>query len=70
MSEFDKASDTFVLWLRDNDATVSDSIAIKDFRSQNAGRGVVAVKDIKVCYNTTRTAKKKKKIQIGQLTTH
>ncbi|CAM0143114.1 Ribosomal lysine N-methyltransferase 4 [Umbelopsis sp. WA50703] len=47
MSEFDKASDTFVLWLRDNDATVSDSIAIKDFRSQNAGRGVVAVKDIK-----------------------
>lgn len=48
MSEFDHASDTFVTWLKANDATVADSIAIKDFRSQNAGRGVVAVKDIKV----------------------
>ncbi|KAJ2964450.1 hypothetical protein NQZ79_g637 [Umbelopsis isabellina] len=47
MSEFDKASDTFVTWLKENGATVADSIAIKDFRSQNAGRGVVAVKDIK-----------------------
>ncbi|KAG2183393.1 hypothetical protein INT43_006399 [Umbelopsis isabellina] len=47
MSEFDKASDTFVTWLKYNGATVADSVAIKDLRSQNAGRGMVAVKDIK-----------------------
>jgi SET domain-containing protein 6 len=48
MSEFDDASEHFIEWLKVNDATVSDSLAIKDYRSEKAGRGVVATKDIKV----------------------
>ncbi|KAH8551536.1 hypothetical protein BGW37DRAFT_513309 [Umbelopsis sp. PMI_123] len=47
MSEFDDASEHFIEWLKVNDATVSDSLAIKDYRSEKAGRGVVATKDIK-----------------------
>lgn len=48
MSEFDTASNHFVNWLKANDATISDSIAVKDYRPEKAGRGVVAIKDIKV----------------------
>lgn len=48
MSEFDTASNRFVEWLKANDATISDSLAIKDYRSEKAGRGVVAIRDIKV----------------------
>ncbi|KAG2175165.1 hypothetical protein INT44_007653 [Umbelopsis vinacea] len=47
MSEFDTASNHFIEWLKANDATISDSLAIKDYRSEKAGRGVVAIKDIK-----------------------
>ncbi|KAI8578436.1 hypothetical protein K450DRAFT_246787 [Umbelopsis ramanniana AG] len=47
MSEFDNASNHFIQWLKANDATISDSLAIKDYRSEKAGRGVVAIKDIK-----------------------
>lgn len=47
MSEFQKASKEFVEWLRANDAIVSDNIEIKDYRSENAGRGIAATNNIK-----------------------
>lgn len=35
-------------WLKANEAFVSNDIEIKDYRMENAGRGVVATKEIKV----------------------
>lgn len=47
MSNFESIGETFVEWLKSNGATISDTIALKDYRSEGAGRGVVATKDIK-----------------------
>lgn len=47
MSSFEEKGEAFVQWLTSNGTTISDSIALKDYRSEGAGRGVVATKDIK-----------------------
>ncbi|KAI8977011.1 hypothetical protein BDF20DRAFT_872393 [Mycotypha africana] len=47
MSNFDNNGRAFLDWLINNGASISDSIAFKDYSSENAGRGVVATKDIK-----------------------
>ncbi|KAI9026673.1 hypothetical protein CLU79DRAFT_803426 [Phycomyces nitens] len=44
---FDQTSETFWKWLESNGSTLSDKIAIGDYRSEGAGRGIVAKKDIK-----------------------
>lgn len=50
MSEinFEEKSYNFWNWLKNNGATLSDNMAIKDYRSEGAGRGIVATKAIKV----------------------
>jgi SET domain-containing protein 6 len=48
MSEFEQASNKFIEWLKANKAFISNDIEIKDYRMENAGRGVVATKEIKV----------------------
>ncbi|ORZ17926.1 hypothetical protein BCR42DRAFT_460436 [Absidia repens] len=44
---FEKAGSDFWSWLIDNKATISNAITFKDYRNENAGRGVVATQDIK-----------------------
>jgi hypothetical protein len=48
MSSFEEKGEAFWKWLEANGATLSKGIAIKDYRSEGAGRGVVATKNIKV----------------------
>ncbi|KAI8637666.1 hypothetical protein BD408DRAFT_353314 [Parasitella parasitica] len=47
MATFEDTGKAFWKWLQDNGATLCKNIAIKDFRSEGAGRGVIATKDIK-----------------------
>ncbi|BFZ61418.1 Ribosomal lysine N-methyltransferase 4 [Saitoella coloradoensis] len=45
--DFDQKSDMFMTWLQSQPAVqISPKIALQDYRSDNAGRGVVAVQDI------------------------
>jgi hypothetical protein len=57
MSEtnFEEKSDNFWNWLKNNGATLSDTMAIKDYRSEGAGRGIVATKAIKVHTQTLKS---------------
>jgi SET domain-containing protein 6 len=48
MSSFEEKGKTFWEWLETNGATLSKDITIKDYRTEGAGRGLVATKDIKV----------------------
>jgi SET domain-containing protein 6 len=43
----EEATNNFVLWLKENDVTVSSKVTIADLSAENQGRGVVAVEDIK-----------------------
>jgi hypothetical protein len=47
---FEEINQKFVDWFRSNGGMISQKIAFKDYSSDNAGRGVVAVDDIQVCY--------------------
>ncbi|GAA5801774.1 hypothetical protein HPULCUR_007227 [Helicostylum pulchrum] len=47
MSNFEEQGKVFCQWLESNGATLNKDIAIKDYRSEGAGRGVVATNDIK-----------------------
>jgi SET domain-containing protein 6 len=53
-STFEKAGSDFWQWLIDNKAAVSDGIAFKDYSAENAGRGVVASRSIKVTFTQDR----------------
>ncbi|CAO3637854.1 unnamed protein product [Cunninghamella blakesleeana] len=44
---FEEQGSHFLQWLKDNNSTVSESIGLKDYREEGAGRGVVAIKPIK-----------------------
>lgn len=47
--DFEEKGNLFLQWLKDNGATLSDGIAFKDYRaSEDAGRGVVATRQIQV----------------------
>ncbi|KAI9322702.1 hypothetical protein BX666DRAFT_1849298 [Dichotomocladium elegans] len=46
MADFEQKGQVFWKWLEDNKATLSNGIAFHDFRSEGAGRGVVATRDI------------------------
>lgn len=48
MTTFEEQGQAFWQWLEKNGATLSKDIAIKDYRGDGAGRGVVANKPIKV----------------------
>lgn len=48
MSNFEEQGKVFCQWLESNGATLNKDIAIKDYRGEGAGRGVVATNDIKV----------------------
>lgn len=48
MTSFEEKDEAFWKWLEANGATLSKDIAIKDYRSEGAGRGVITTKDIKV----------------------
>lgn len=48
MSSFEEQGQAFWKWLENNGATLNSDIAIQDYRSEGAGRGVIATKDIKV----------------------
>lgn len=48
MATFEETGNAFWKWLQDNGTTLSKDIAIKDYRSEGAGRGVIATNDIKV----------------------
>jgi SET domain-containing protein 6 len=50
-SSFEETGKTFWKWLEANGATLSKDIEIKDYRSEGAGRGIVAIKDIKVYFD-------------------
>ncbi|KAI9472171.1 MAG: hypothetical protein EXX96DRAFT_583114 [Benjaminiella poitrasii] len=66
MADFEEKGDVFLKWLKNNGTTLSESIALKDYRSENAGRGVIATKDIKegdLLFSLPRT------ILLSQLTT-
>lgn len=52
MATFEETGSVFWKWLQDNGATLSKDIAIKDYRSEEAGRGVIATNDIKVWTST------------------
>ncbi|OZJ06872.1 hypothetical protein BZG36_00020 [Bifiguratus adelaidae] len=43
---FDKENEAFLSWLKGEGATISDKIAIHDYTSEGAGRGVIAKADI------------------------
>ncbi|ORY98597.1 hypothetical protein BCR43DRAFT_487807 [Syncephalastrum racemosum] len=43
---FDQQGKAFWQWLLDNGATLSDGIAFHDYSAENAGRGVIATRDI------------------------
>ncbi|EPB82303.1 hypothetical protein HMPREF1544_10943 [Mucor circinelloides 1006PhL] len=47
MATFEETGNAFWKWLQDNGTTLSKDIAIKDYRSEGAGRGVIATNDIK-----------------------
>ena len=47
---FEKINQKFVDWFCSNGGMISQKIAFKDYSSENAGRGVVAVDNIQVCY--------------------
>ncbi|KAF1800370.1 hypothetical protein V8B55DRAFT_1536723 [Mucor lusitanicus] len=47
MATFEETGNVFWKWLQDNGTTLSKDIAIKDYRSEGAGRGVIATNDIK-----------------------
>lgn len=47
MSSFEEQGQVFWQWLEKNGTTLSKDIAIKDYRSEGAGRGIVATNDIK-----------------------
>jgi SET domain-containing protein 6 len=47
-TSFEETGKAFWQWLENNGATLSKDIKIKDYRSEGAGRGIVATKDIKV----------------------
>ena len=48
---FEEKGQAFLQWLEKNGASISDGIAFKDYsESENAGRGVVATRDIKVSF--------------------
>ncbi|KAF7732051.1 hypothetical protein EC973_007156 [Apophysomyces ossiformis] len=44
---FKERGDAFWQWLQKNGASLSDGLAFKDYSDENAGRGVVAMKDFK-----------------------
>lgn len=47
--DFEESGQKFWQWLEANGAMLSEAIAFKDYRaSEDAGRGVVATRDIKV----------------------
>jgi SET domain-containing protein 6 len=46
-NSFEEKGEAFCNWLTSNGATISNSITLKDYRSEGAGRGVTANKDIK-----------------------
>lgn len=48
MATFEETGEAFWKWLQDNGTSLSKDIVIKDYRSEGAGRGVIATKDIKV----------------------
>lgn len=56
MATFEETGNVFWKWLQDNGTTLSKDIAIKDYRSEGAGRGVIATNDIKVEMPTTTSA--------------
>lgn len=45
---FEQQGKAFWQWLLDNSATLSDGIAFHDYSAENAGRGVIATRDIHV----------------------
>lgn len=47
MSNFEEQGEAFWQWLEKNGTSLNKDIAIKDYRSEGAGRGIVATKDIK-----------------------
>ncbi|CDS08282.1 hypothetical protein LRAMOSA02230 [Lichtheimia ramosa] len=47
MTDFEAKGQAFWQWLETNGATLSNGIGFKDYRSEGAGRGVVATRDIK-----------------------
>ncbi|KAG2201074.1 hypothetical protein INT47_010826 [Mucor saturninus] len=47
MSNFEEQGKVFWQWLEKNGTDLNKDIAIKDYRSEGAGRGIVATKDIK-----------------------
>lgn len=51
MATFEETGEAFWKWLQDNDTLLSKDIDIKDYRSEGAGRGVIATKDIKVIFD-------------------
>jgi hypothetical protein len=51
MTNFEETGEAFWKWLQNNGTSLSKDIAIKDFRSEGAGRGVIATKDIKVIFD-------------------
>lgn len=52
-SNFEEINKQFINWFRNNGGTISSKIAFKDYSSENAGRGVVAVDDIEVLVTFT-----------------
>ncbi|KAF2490492.1 SET domain-containing protein [Lophium mytilinum] len=44
--DFHSKSETFMAWLNNSSATISNKIALRDLRQKDAGRGVVATSDI------------------------
>ena len=47
---FEEINQQFINWFYSNGGTISSKIAFKDYSSENAGRGIVAVDNIEVCY--------------------
>lgn len=47
MVSFEVASENFTNWLKDENVYISKSIALRDLRDHNQGRGLVAIEDIK-----------------------
>lgn len=45
---FEEINKQFIYWFCSNGGTISPKISFKDYSSENAGRGVVAVDDIEV----------------------
>lgn len=58
---FEEKGQAFWQWLEKNGATLSKDIAIKDYRGEGAGRGVVAKQPIKVHFFLTCQRQKRNK---------